>query len=143
MLGRFVSVALGAALLLGQLPVGRVRASARDTSQAEGARERVERLGPEARVKVELKDGRKVEGRIAVIGEESFTVRTKNGQTTLVPYADVDRVRTKMSGKKKFLIALAIVGTAALVFVLAKYADDCGLARATSDDPCPPECTDC
>ena len=147
MLKRLLTIALAALLL--QTPFGpavRVSAAAQaDDGLADRARVAVERLGTGRRVKVRMRNGTQFEGHLGDIGADSFVVvrNRKTGETTRVAYADVAEVKKKMSSGKKFLLGLAIVGIA-VAFVLAViYSDECNLARATSEDPCPPECKDC
>jgi hypothetical protein len=145
MLARFLPWALAVLVLHVALPVGLVPARAQDVSAADRARVAVERLGTGKRVRVRLTNGTRVEGHLGDIGPEGFVVvrNRKTGETTRVAYADVAEVRKKMSSGKKFLLGLAIVGVVVGLVLLVIYADECGLARSTSEDPCPPECKDC
>lgn len=145
MLVRLLAVLLSGLLLQTSLPAVRVAAAARQDAAAEEVRAKVERLGTGRRVKVKMRNGTRLEGHVGDIGEDGFVVvrNRRRGETTRVAYAEVSDVGKKMSSRNKFLIALGIVGLAVLAVLAFKYADDCGLARATTEDPCPPECTDC
>lgn len=145
MLARLLPCALALLVLHVGLPVGLAPAAAQDTSQADRARVAVERLGAGKRVRVKMRNGTQFDGHLGEIGPESFVVvrNRKTGETTRVAYADVAEVKKKMSSGKKFLLGLAIVGVVVGFVLLVIYSDECNLARATSEDPCPPECKDC
>ncbi|HYP53481.1 MAG TPA: hypothetical protein VEQ42_08065 [Pyrinomonadaceae bacterium] len=143
MLARVLPFVLSALLLQTSLPA--LRVAAQVDPAAEEMRAKVERLGTGRRVKVRMRNGTRFEGHLGDIGEESFVVvkNRKRGETTRVAYADVSDVGKKMSARNKFLIGLAVVGFVVLTVLAIKYADECGAARVATDDPCPPECTDC
>ena len=51
-------------------------------------------IGPDARVEVKLKDGKKLKGYISQINDESFTVvEDKTGNITEVPYPNAKQVK--------------------------------------------------
>lgn len=145
MLARFLPCALAALVLHLAVPVGLVPAAAQGVSPADRARVAVERLGAGKRVKVRMNNGTQFEGHLGEIGPDSFVVvrNRKTGEAARVAYADVAEVKKKMSSGKKFLLGLAVVGLIVGFVLLVIYSDECNLARATSEDPCPPECKDC
>ena len=64
-------------------------------------------VGPEAQVRVKLRDKTKLKGYVSKIGEDSFTVTDgKTGVTTEVPYPDV----TQIKGKNLTLCQWIIIG---------------------------------
>lgn len=79
-------------------------------------------FGTEARVKVKLRDGRKLKGYISYAGDEKFAViDPKSDDTTTVPYVDVAEIkRTKGSQSRAVLLGVAItlVGLGALGAIL-------------------------
>jgi hypothetical protein len=74
--------------------------------------------GEESRVKAKLVTGAEVKGYISKIEEVSFAVTDKKtGQTTTIPYADVQKIQgAGLSKGAKIVIA---VGVGATVFFLA------------------------
>jgi hypothetical protein len=67
--------------------------------------------GEKARVTVELRDGSKLKGHISQAGEDSFTlIEDKSGQTKVLAYSDVDRVKGRggLSLAAKIGIGVAI-----------------------------------
>jgi hypothetical protein len=86
-----------------------------------GVRTRVTSLGVGRRVVVRFADSSKVTGRIGAIEADTFTVRPDGGSPTrTIPYADVRKVSSKMSGKAKTLMFIGIgVGAYALGYWIA------------------------
>ena len=66
--------------------------------------------GPDARIKVKLKDGTKIKGYVSEISEDSFTVTDpETGTTTEVPYPNAKQVRgNNLSTETKILIGFVI-----------------------------------
>ena len=80
---------------------------------AEKVKEGISKLGtgPEARVEVKLRDGRKLKGYISEAGENSFViVEAKSGAASTVPYAQVKQVTgNNLSKGAKIAITVGIV----------------------------------
>jgi uncharacterized membrane protein len=91
-----------------------------ETSQIAKAKAEVQKrgIGEESRIKAKLVNGAEVKGFISKIEEASFAVTDKNtGQTTTIPYADVQKIQGPgLSKGGKIVIA---VGVGAAVFFLA------------------------
>ena len=95
-------------------PVARAQSGLNAESKAKA--EVVNRLNKkETRVKVKLRNGSEMKGRITQSGENSFTLSNeKTGSPTDIAYADVLNVEGRgMSKKKKMFIA---IGAGAAVF---------------------------
>jgi sRNA-binding regulator protein Hfq len=79
--------------------------------------------GEKARVTVELRDGSKLKGHISQAGEDSFTlIEDKSGQTKVLAYSDVDRVKGRggLSLAAKIGIGVAIFfGSLAILYGVA------------------------
>ncbi len=87
---------------------------------AEKVKQGIGRLGtgPEARVEVKLRDGRKLKGYISEAGENSFViVEAKSGAASTVPYAQVKQV-TGNNLSKGAKIALTVGLVVGLLFLL-------------------------
>lgn len=70
-------------------------------------------IGQDKRIKVTMRDGKKLKGYISQAGEGSFTLtEPKTKQSSEIAYRDVAKVKSKMSGDT---IALIIVGSAGAV----------------------------
>jgi hypothetical protein len=77
-------------------------------------------IGENARVKAKLVSGAEVNGYISKIEETSFTVTDKKtGQTTTVPYADVQKIQG--SGLSKGGVIALVVVAGVVVVVMAVY----------------------
>ena len=91
-----------------------------ETPQAAKIKAKVQKrgTGEKSRVNVKLVSGLEVKGYISKIEETSFTVTgKKTGQTTTVPYADVQKIRGPgLSKGDKILIGVG-VGVAVVVIV--------------------------
>ena len=87
---------------------------------AEKVKEGIGRLGtgPEARVEVKLRDGKKLKGYISEAGENSFViVDAKSGAASTVPYPQVKQVTgNNLSKGAKIAITVGIV--VGLLFLL-------------------------
>jgi hypothetical protein len=90
------------------------------TRFAEKVKEGIGRLGtgPEARVEVKLRDGRKLKGYISEAGENGFViVEAKSGTASTVPYPQVKQV-TGNNLSKGAKIALTVGLVVGLLFLL-------------------------
>jgi small nuclear ribonucleoprotein (snRNP)-like protein len=106
------------------------RAQSTLNAETKAKTEVVDRLNKkETRVKVKLRNGSEVKGRITQTGENSFTLTDeKTGNRSDIVYADVLNVEGRgMSKKKKAFIAVGIAAAtfAALVaYALTHFWDD-------------------
>ena len=103
--------------------------SKKESEQIKKVRAGVANLGtgPEARVKVKLKDGLNLEGYISDSNEERFTVKNlKTGLTNTVEYPQVKQIKgNNLSTGAKVAIGVGIsVGVAILIFALAYAANE-------------------
>jgi hypothetical protein len=75
-------------------------------------------VGPDARVKVKLRDKTKLSGYISEVNDSSFVVtNAKTGANTVVAYPDVKQVKgNNLSTGQKFAIAAVIVGALAIIY---------------------------
>jgi len=74
------------------------------------------------RVKLQLRDGSEVKGRLAVAGGDSFTItKDKSSQPMTFTYADVQKVNGQGLGRgaKIGIIAAIVAGIAAIVVIKA------------------------
>ena len=100
--------------------------SNKESAQIEKVRAGVFNLGtgPDARVKVKLKDGLNLEGYISDSTEDRFTVTNlKTGLTNTVEYSQVKQIKgNNLSTGAKIAIGVAVsIGVVILVSVLATY----------------------
>ncbi|MGI8836659.1 MAG: hypothetical protein ACR2H4_08490 [Pyrinomonadaceae bacterium] len=100
--------------------------SATFDAKASKARAKVESLGNNARVEVELRDTTKLKGHISAITPDSFTVKdAKTGITNAVAYTRVDEVKKAggggLSTKGWVIISAAAVG-AVVTWIIVKPA---------------------
>jgi hypothetical protein len=99
---------------------GATQVQTQETSQTAKVKAEVQKrgMGEESRVKAKLVNGAEVKGFISKIEEASFAVTDKKtGQTTTIPYADVQKIQgLGLSKGGKIVIA---VGVGAAVFFLA------------------------
>jgi hypothetical protein len=127
MFGKILTVTL-AILLFNLASASPARAA--DTQEpsargAEKAKEEIGRLGTgaQARVKVRLKDGAKVEGYVGEADDEGFMLVDAKGGRTRVTYAQVESVKrvTKSHWKtfdpKEFALGAALIGGIFLVAI--------------------------
>ena len=94
------TVALSALLLqAAAAPALAKDAAAREAERVAKVRARLAKLGTgrKARVRVELRDGTKVEGYVSETGPDSFSVTDATDRTTSVPYAQVKKLRGENS----------------------------------------------
>jgi hypothetical protein len=110
-------------LLLNIVGVIPAYASPKEETRArftEKVKEGIGRLGtgPEARVEVKLRDGRKLKGYISEAGENGFViVEAKSGTASTVPYPQVKQV-TGNNLSKGAKIALTVGLVVGLLFLL-------------------------
>ena len=114
------------ALGLVLVPTGSEAHGRQQSSEAEAAKVRAEVIkrlsGKKERVKIKLRNGSELKGRITQSGDNSFTVTDeKTGNHTDISYSDVLKLQGRgMSTGKKILIASAIgVGVLVTVALIA------------------------
>jgi hypothetical protein len=138
MFRRFISLALAALIAV---PLTQLQAIAADSPfdlNAEKEARFVEKVkagvaklgvGPDARVKVKLKDKTKIEGYVSEIGDEGFNVTDlKTGTTTIVAYPTVAQVQgNNLSTRTKIIIAAAIITGVVITLYLVRgaFCDGC------------------
>jgi hypothetical protein len=92
---------------------------AQETPQAATIKAKVQKrgIGEKSRVKAKLVNGSEVKGYISKIEETSFTVTDKKtGQTTTVPYGDVQKIRGPgLSKSDKILIGVGVGVTVVVI----------------------------
>jgi hypothetical protein len=124
MLKKLCAVALSALLL--QAAAAPALAGTKEEKEARRAgkvRAQLARLGtgPAARVRLELRDGTRLEGFVSEAGAEGFVVTDKAGAATTVAYPQVARVKgNNLSTGAKIAIG---AGIAAGVFLLILWWD--------------------
>lgn len=97
----------------------------KEAKQAAKVRERIGRLGTgaDARVKLELRDGAKLEGYVSEAGAEAFAVTDGAGRTTSVAYPAVKKAQGhNLTTGTKILIGVGIGVAVTLVVIYAIYA---------------------
>jgi hypothetical protein len=121
MLKKICSVVLSALLLqAAAVPAFAATKAEKETKRAEKVRVQLAKLGtgPDARVKVELRDKTKLEGYISALGAESFVVTDKAGAATTVAYPQVGKVKgNNLTTGEKIIIGVGI-GVAIVVLLL-------------------------
>lgn len=104
-------------------PVAARTGPARDAAAADRIRAEVAKLGAGARVKVELLDGRKLEGHVAEAGAEHFVINERGGNTARVEYTQVKKVKGQnLSTGAKVGIGIGIGAGAALLIAYIAWA---------------------
>ena len=94
------------------LPIESSQVQAQETPQAAKIKAKVQKrgTGEKSRVKVKLVNGTEVKGYISRIEESSFALtNTKTGQTTTIPFTDVQKIRGPgLSTGSKVAIGIAV-----------------------------------
>lgn len=107
------------ALLMQMLFVNQTFATTKEAKFIEKVKTGVTKLGtgPEAKIKVKLKDKTKIEGYITESNENQFVVmNSKTGQPVQVSYSNVKQVKgNNLSTGVKIIIGIAIVFAVILV----------------------------
>jgi len=129
MVRRFISLFLAALLVL---LMAQPQTAAPDPKAEKQARfvEKVKAgvaklgVGPDARIKVKLKNKTQVAGYISEVGETHFTVTDlKTAQPTVVAYPEVTQIQgNNLSTKAKIIIAASIIAGVIIVLVIIKGA---------------------
>ena len=99
----------------------------KEPKQAANVKAAIAKLGkgPDARIKVKLRDGTKLKGYVSEISENGFTITSDEiGTSTLISYSKAKQVRGKnnLTGEVIFIGVLFLV----IVLVVAIGLDDSG-----------------
>ena len=117
---KVLAAALAVAMMQGVVLVG--TASAGVGSREGKVRAAIEKLGvgPESRVQLELRDGRRIAGTVAAADDGGFTVADRwTGDPVEVGYGDVAAVRgNNLSTGAKVAIGAGIAAAAIVAFIL-------------------------
>ncbi len=77
-------------------------------------------LGPDARVSVKLRQGKKLKGFISQAGEDSFVITdSKTGSTTPIAYADVAEVQRQKGISTGKAILIGVGATFGVLFLIS------------------------
>ncbi len=129
MLKKICSAVLSALLLQAvAAPAFAATSAEKDARRAEKVRTQLARLGtgPDARVRVELRDKTRLEGYVSEAGADSFVVTDKTGETTTVPYPQVRKAQgNNLSTGAKIAIGAGIgAGVTLLILYLIIAANE-------------------
>jgi hypothetical protein len=126
MLKKIYSVVISALLLQAAAVPALAKADPeKEAARAAKVRTQLTKLGtgPDARIKVELRDKTKLEGYISEAGAGSFAVTDASGKTTTVPYPQVKKAQgNNLSTGAKIAIGVAIGVVVTLILVHAALA---------------------
>jgi hypothetical protein len=117
-MGRILSRTVAVALIAAMLPF--VASASPKPVNPETIHRKIVERGTGKWVCVDMKNGTAVVGRIASIGEQSFGIQLDNyPEPTMIPYADVERVRAAGASGKVLAITLGagIAGTIAVALI--------------------------
>jgi hypothetical protein len=77
-------------------------------------------IGPDARIKVRLRDKTEISGYIGEAGENSFVVIDATGKSNIVAYPQVAQAKgNNLSSKEKLAITLVVVGVLGVLLLFA------------------------
>jgi hypothetical protein len=77
-------------------------------------------IGPDARVSVKLREGKKLKGYISQAGEDSFVITdSKTGSTTSIAYAEVAEVQRKKGISTGKAILIGVGATFGVLFLIS------------------------
>jgi len=129
MLKKVCSLMLSALLLqAAAVPAFAATSAEKEARRAEKVRTQLAKLGtgPDARVKLILRDDTKLEGYISELGNESFVVTNKAGVATAVAYPQVGKVQGhNLTTGEKIIIGVGIgAGVTLLVLWLLIRANE-------------------
>ncbi len=103
---------------------GITKAQTQETPQAAKVKAEVQKrgIGEKSRVKAKLVNGAEVKGYISKIEEASFAVTDNTtGQTTTMPYADVQKIQGPGLSKGGKIVIAVGVGAAVFFVALGQY----------------------
>ncbi len=129
MLKKICSAVLSALLLqAAAAPAFAGNAAGKEARRAEKLRAQLAKLGtgPDARLRVELRDRTRLEGYVSEAGPENFVVVNKEGKATTVPYPQVGKAQgNNLSTGAKIAIGVGIgAGVTLLILFLIATSDD-------------------
>ena len=129
MLKKICSVVLAGLMLQAAAAPALARsATEKESKRAEMVRAKLSKLGtgPDARVRVELRDKTKLEGFVSEAGADGFVVTDETGNATAVPYPQVRKAQgNNLSTGAKFAIGIGIgAGVTLLIVLLIAASDD-------------------
>ena len=123
MLRRICSVMLSALLLqAAALPAQGATNAEKEARRAEKVRTQLAKLGtgPDARIKLIMRDKTKLEGYVSEAGASTFAVTDRAGKTTTVEYSQVSKAQgNNLSTGAKVAIGVGIgAGVTLLIFLI-------------------------
>lgn len=123
MLRKLLSLVLITATLGGSMIVSAASPDTGDAKDAEKVKTEIRKLGtgPDAQIKLKLRDKTKLEGYVSEANESDFTViDPKTGASTTVAYPQVGQAKgNNLSGGVKIALTIAVI--AAVTFLTYKY----------------------
>ena len=120
MFKKVCSIILSALLLqAAAIPAFAATSAEKEAKRAEKVRTQLARLGtgPDARIRVELRDRTKLEGYLSEAGADSFTVTDREGRTTTVPYQQVKKAQGHNLTTSEKIVIGALIGAAVVVVI--------------------------
>ena len=129
MLKKICSAVLSALLLqAAAVPAFAGTSAGKEARRAEKVRAQLAKLGtgPDARIRVELRDKTKLEGFVSEAGADGFVVTDRAGKTTAVAYPQVGKAQgNNLSTGAKIAIGIGIgAGITLLIVLLIAASDD-------------------
>lgn len=104
------------------LPTVAAKPSSKEEQQLEKLKAGIRKLGigPDAHIKVKLKDKSEISGYISEVGEDSFVVvDAETGRSNIVAYPQIAQAKgNNLSSNAKLAITLVAVGVIALLLVI-------------------------
>ena len=104
------------------LPTAVANPSSREQRQLENLKTGIRRLGigPDARIRIRLRDKTKISGYISEISDDSFVVvDSKTGTPNVVAYGQVAQAKgNNLSSNQKLAITLVVVGLVGVLIFL-------------------------
>jgi hypothetical protein len=78
-------------------------------------------IGPDARIKLKLRDKTQISGYISEVGEDGFVViDSRTGKSNIVAYPQVAQAKgNNLSSKERLAITLVVVGALAVLLLIA------------------------
>ena len=126
MLKKICSAILSALLLqAAAVPAFAGTSAEKEARRAEKVRTQFAKLGtgPDARIRVELRDKTKLEGYLSEAGADSFTVTDREGKATTVPYQQVKKAQgNNLSTGAKIGIGAGLAAAVVLLVLYSMYA---------------------
>lgn len=130
MLKKICSLALAALLLqAAAVPAFAATKTEKEAQRAEKVRARIAKLGTGsgARVKLELRDGTKLEGYVSEAGAEGFVVTDRAGRATTVAYPQVGKAKgNNLSTGAKIAIGAGVAAAVVLLLLWHEYSENEG-----------------